>query len=41
MKIGIVVLIVAVSYLVGLNFGIGVGTATYSVLLILYKKVSG
>ncbi len=40
MKIGIVALIVAVSYLVGKNFGVGIGTATYSALLILYKKVS-
>lgn len=40
MRIGMVVLIVAVSYLVGKKFGIGVGTATYSILLILYKKVS-
>lgn len=40
MKIGIIALIIAVSYLVGKNFGIGIGTATYSVLLILYKKIS-
>ncbi|MCX4352026.1 MAG: hypothetical protein OSJ60_10340 [Lachnospiraceae bacterium] len=38
MKIGIVTLIIAISYLAGKKFGIGVGSVTYSVLLILYKK---
>jgi hypothetical protein len=39
-KIGIVTLIIAISYLAGKKFGIGVGSVTYSVLLILYKKIS-
>lgn len=41
MKMGIVVLIIAVSYFVGKTWGAGVGTATYLVLLILYAKISG
>lgn len=39
-EIGIVVIIVAVSYLVGKSLGIGIGTATYLTLLIFYKKIS-
>lgn len=40
MRVRIVVLIVAVSYFIGRTCGVGVGTATYAILLILYAKIS-
>lgn len=39
MRIGIIAVIVTVSYLIGITFGTGIGTATYIVLLILYGKL--
>lgn len=39
-KLGIVMLIVTVSYFVGETWGVGIGTATYLALLILYTKIS-
>ena len=39
MRIGIIAVIVTVSYLIGITFGTGIGTATYLTLLILYKRL--